>query len=115
MSDFVNFIDKLIVNFSNRFDGFNFGQQLTMFIQNPFLITDVRLFSMEVTHHFKWASSGLLQMQLVDLQADVVLKEHSITTHPSTFWTQMVPDTIFPDLKRVGIHLLTMFGSTHNC
>jgi len=41
-SSFVDFIDKLIVNFSNRFDSFRFGQQLTMFIQNPFIITDVR-------------------------------------------------------------------------
>ncbi|KAF3851676.1 hypothetical protein F7725_013448 [Dissostichus mawsoni] len=63
--------NKLIVNFSKRFDSFSFGRQLTMFIQNPFLITDVREFSKEVTQHFKWANAGPLQMQLVDLQADV--------------------------------------------
>lgn len=38
---FVDFIDKLIVNFSKHFDSFSFGQQLIMFIQNPFLITGV--------------------------------------------------------------------------
>lgn len=54
VSSFVDFIDKLIVNFSNRFDSFSFGQQLTMFIQNAFLTTDVRGFSKEVTQHFKW-------------------------------------------------------------
>ena len=59
MSAFVDFIDKLIVNFSNRFDSFSFGQQLTTFIQNPFLITDVRGFSKEVTQHFKWLNAGL--------------------------------------------------------
>uniref|UniRef100_A0A8C1LXS3 DUF4371 domain-containing protein n=1 Tax=Cyprinus carpio TaxID=7962 RepID=A0A8C1LXS3_CYPCA len=52
VSSFVDFIDKLIVNFSNRSDSFSFGQQLTMFIQNPFLITDVRGFSKEVTQHY---------------------------------------------------------------
>ena len=85
VSSFVDFIDKLIVNFSNRFDSFSFGQQLTMFIQNPFLITDVREFSKEVTQHFKWVNAGPLQMQLVDLQADVALKEYFVRTDPSTF------------------------------
>ncbi|KAK0154982.1 SCAN domain-containing protein 3 [Merluccius polli] len=40
VSSFGDFVDKLIVNFSKRFDSFRFGQQLTLFIQNPFLITD---------------------------------------------------------------------------
>ncbi|KAF3858908.1 hypothetical protein F7725_012109 [Dissostichus mawsoni] len=44
------------------FDSFSFGRQLTMFIQNPFLITDVREFSKEVTQHFKWANAEPLQM-----------------------------------------------------
>ena len=73
VSSFVDF-GKLIENFSKCFDSFSFGQQLTMFIQNPFLIIDVRGFSKEVTQQFKWANAGLLQMQL-DLQADVALKE----------------------------------------
>ena len=45
---FVDFVDKLIVNFGKRFDSFSFGQQLTLFIQNPFLITDMRGFTQEV-------------------------------------------------------------------
>uniref|UniRef100_A0A3Q3BZE1 Uncharacterized protein n=1 Tax=Haplochromis burtoni TaxID=8153 RepID=A0A3Q3BZE1_HAPBU len=69
VSSFVDFVDKLIENFSKRFDNFSFGQQLTMFIKNPFAITDVRGFSKEVTQHFKWANAGPLQMQLIDLQA----------------------------------------------
>uniref|UniRef100_G3N6A7 Uncharacterized protein n=1 Tax=Gasterosteus aculeatus TaxID=69293 RepID=G3N6A7_GASAC len=95
-SSFVDFIDKLIVNFSNRFDSFSFGQQLTMFIQNPFIITDV--------------NPGPLQMQLVDLQADVSLRE-LLRTDPSTFWLQTVPETAFPGLRKVAIYILTMFGS----
>ena len=74
VSSFGDFVDKLILNFSKRFDSFHFGQQLTLFIQNQFLITDVSGFSKEVTQHFKWANAGLLQMQLIDLQADVALK-----------------------------------------
>ncbi len=111
----VDFIDKLIVNFSNRFDSFRFGQQLTMFIQNPFLITDVMEFSKEVIQHFKWVNAGPLQMQLVDFQADVALKEQFVRRDSSTFWLQMVPETAFPGLRKVALHILTMFGSTYNC
>ncbi len=115
VSSFVDFIDKLIVNFSNRFDSFRFGQQLTIFILNPFLITDVIEFSKEVTQHFKWVNAGPLQMQLVDLQADVALKEQFVRSDSSTFWLQMVPETAFPGLRKVALHILTMFGSTYNC
>ncbi|KAM4607922.1 SCAN domain-containing protein 3-like [Polymixia lowei] len=115
VSSFVGFVDKLIVNFSKRFDSFSFGQQLTMFIQNPFLITDVRGFSKEVTQHFKWANAGPLQMQLVDLQAEVALKEQFERTDPATFWLQMVSETAFPGLRKVALYILTMFGSTYSC
>ncbi|KAK0155164.1 Zinc finger BED domain-containing protein 5 [Merluccius polli] len=96
VSSFGDFVDKLILNFSKRFDSFRFGQQLTLFIQNPFLITDVSGFSKEVTQHFKWANAGPLQMQLIDLQADVALKEQFGITDPATFWLQMVSETAFP-------------------
>ena len=55
---FVDFVDKLIVNFGKRFDSFSFGQQLTLFIQNPFLITDMRGFTQEVKQLFRWANAG---------------------------------------------------------
>lgn len=114
-SSFVDFVDKLIVNFSKRFDSFSFGQQLTLFIQNPFLLTDARGFSKEATQHFKWANAGSLQMELVDLQVDVALKEQFRGTDPATFWLQMVSETSFPCLKKVALHMLTMFGSTYSC
>ncbi len=86
-----------------------------MFTQNTFLITNVREFSKEVTQHFKWVNAGPLQMQLVDLQADVVLKEQFVGSDSSTFWLQMVPETAFPGLRKVALHILNMFGSTYNC
>lgn len=115
VSSFVDFVDKLIENFSKRFESFSFGQQLTMFIKNPFLITDVKGFSKQVTQHFKWANAGPLQMQLVDLQADVALKEQFGRTEPATFWLQMVSETAFPNLRKVALCIFTMFGSTYSC
>ncbi|XP_038158921.1 SCAN domain-containing protein 3-like [Cyprinodon tularosa] len=115
VSSFVDFVDKLIENFSKRFDSFSIGEELTLFIQNPFLITDVRAFTNDVTHHFKWANTGPLQMQMIDLQANVALKEQFARTESTTFWLQMVSETAFPDLKKVALFILTMFGSTYSC
>ena len=116
VSSFGDFGDKLIVNFSKRFDSFRFGQQLTLFIHNPFLITNVSgfSFSKEVTQPFKWANAGLLQMQLIDLQADMALKEQFGITEPASFWLQMFSETAFPGLSKVALYTLTMFGSTYS-
>ena len=74
-SPHVDFMDRLIGNVKRRFDSFSLGQQLLL-IQNPFLITDVRGFSKEVTQTVMWAHAGSLQMELIDLQANVALREH---------------------------------------
>ncbi len=54
-------------------------------------------------------------MQLVDLQADVALKQQFVRTDPSTFWLIMVSETAFPGLRKVALYILTMFGSTYYC
>jgi hypothetical protein len=54
-------------------------------------------------------------MQLIDLQADVALKELFGITDPATFWLKMVSETAFPGLRKVALYTLTMFGSTYSC
>lgn len=114
VSPHVDFIDKLIGNFRNRFDSFRLAQKLLLPIENPFLITDVRGFSKEVTQTFKWAYAGSLQ---IDLQANVALREHFQLTDHDTFWLQAEnrSETVFPGLTKVALHTLTMFVSTYSC
>lgn len=95
-SSHVEFIQKLIGNFRERFVNFSLGDQLLLFIQNPFLIKNVIAFSQEAKQVYKRADVGLLQMELVDLQANVALKEQCGGCDPATFWIQTVPETIFP-------------------
>ena len=38
---YVDFIDKLIGNFCQRFDSFKLGHQLLLLIENPFLIREI--------------------------------------------------------------------------
>ncbi|KAK0132498.1 SCAN domain-containing protein 3 [Merluccius polli] len=115
ISPYVGFMHKLIGNFCERFDNFKLGDQLLLLIENPFLISEIRGFSKEVTQTFKWAHPGALQLELTDLKADVALRAHFGTTDSATFWLQIVPETTFPGLTKVALHALTMFGSTYSC
>ncbi|CDQ66369.1 unnamed protein product [Oncorhynchus mykiss] len=108
VSPHVHSIDKLIGNFRNHFDSLSLGQQLLITV-NPFLITDVRGLSKEVTQTF------ILWIELIDLQANVALREHFQLTDHDTFWLQAVSETVFPGLTKVALHTLTMFGSTYSC
>ena len=54
-------------------------------------------------------------MELVDLQANVVLKEQCGVSNAVSFWLQNVPEKVFPGLTKEAVHTLTMFGSTYSC
>ena len=56
-----------------------------------------------------------LEMELVDLQANVVLKEQCGVSDAASFWLQTVPEKVFPGLTKVAVHTLTMFGCTYSC
>ncbi|KAL6460917.1 hypothetical protein MHYP_G00308830 [Metynnis hypsauchen] len=111
----LDFINKLIGNFSQRFDSICLGQQLLLLIQNPFLIREIKGFSKEASQTYKWAHAGSLQLELIDLQANAELREHFEATDPATFWLQFVSESVFPGLTKVALHTLTMFGSTYSC
>ncbi|XP_039541286.1 protein FAM200A-like [Pimephales promelas] len=110
-----DFIQKLIENFKARFDGFPLGDQLMLFVRSPFFVKNVISFSKEAVHMYKWVYAQALQMELLDLQADVVLREQCESSDPVTFWLQTVPKAKFPVLSKVAVYTLTMFGSTYSC
>ena len=113
VSPHVEFIDKLIGNFRNRFDSFSLGQQLLLLIENQFLIIDVRGFLKEGTKTFKWAHAGSRQTERIFLQENVALRERFQLTDHHTFWLQAVSETVLPGLTKVALHTATMFGTTH--
>ncbi|KAK1903434.1 General transcription factor II-I repeat domain containing protein 2, partial [Dissostichus eleginoides] len=83
----VGFLEKLIENFKTRFDDFRLGKQVLLYIENPFLVRNVREFSAEAQQIFPWASAASLQSELIDLQENLALKEADCDT--PTFWTKM--------------------------
>lgn len=54
-------------------------------------------------------------MELIVMQASVVLREQIGLWDPATFWLQTVPETTFPGLIIEAPHILIMFGSTCSC
>lgn len=52
----IEFIQKLIGNFSDGFG--SLGEQLVLFIQNPFLVRNAVTFSEETTQTFEWVHTG---------------------------------------------------------
>lgn len=113
--NYTEFIDKLIGNFKDRFGDFSLGSLLLLFIQNPFMVSNVTLFSHEAKQAFKWVNAASVQMELIDLHENMILKEESAQYDPVTFWTQKVSHDSFPSLHKVAVHVLTMFGSTYSC
>ncbi|XP_056110235.1 SCAN domain-containing protein 3-like [Rhinichthys klamathensis goyatoka] len=109
----LSFLEKLAENFRMRFEGFNIGRQVLLCIPSPFLVKNVEEFSKETKSIFPWASMASLQTELIDLQENVALQEVDCDT--LTFWTKMVTAENFPNLQKVAICVLTMFGSTYRC
>ena len=63
---YVLFIEKLIDNFKERFDDFVLREQLLLFIQNPFNLTNIAEFSMEAKLTFKWMDAAKIQLEMID-------------------------------------------------
>lgn len=109
----LSFLEKLAENFRVRFEGFNVGRQVLLCISSPFLVKHIEEFSKETKSIFPWTSMASLQTELIDLQENVALREVECDT--VTFWTKMVTAENFPNLQKVAICVLTMFGSTYRC
>lgn len=111
----VQFIENLINNFKVRFDDFVLGNQLLLFIQNPFLVTDITEFSDEAKLACKWVDAAKIQLEIIDFQENVELKQILCDCSPETFWSKEGSPANFPTLHRLAVQILTMFGSTYSC
>ena len=62
----MQFIDKLINNFTVRFSDFSLGKYLLLFIENPFLVTDIATFSAEAKDICKWIDAAKVKLELIE-------------------------------------------------
>ncbi|KAG7171177.1 Glutamate-gated chloride channel alpha-like 1, partial [Homarus americanus] len=70
----VQFIETLIDDFKARCDDISLGRLPLLFTQDLFLVTNVSEFS-EANHTFKYVCATSIQIELIDLQENVALKE----------------------------------------
>ena len=85
---YVAFIEKLIDNFVVRFGNFSLAQQLLLFIENPFLITNIVNFSAEAKETFKWVDVAKIQLELIEFLENVAMKKIFGNCTPETFWSK---------------------------
>lgn len=104
------FLEKLIANFQTRFDDFILGEQVLLYISNPFLERDVRGFSSEVrafsySHQiFSYIRAAALQMELIDLQENknsFAARELREQENSRTDVKNYRPVSILPTLSKV--------------
>ena len=112
---YVQFIEKLIDNFKESFDDFVLREQLPLFIQNPIYPTNIAEFSMEAKLTFKWMDVAKIQLEIIDFQKNVSLKQAFCDCTPETFWVSRVSDINFLALFQLAVQILTMFGFTYSC
>ena len=68
---YVQFIEKLIDNFKKRFNDFVLREQLRLFVQDPFNLTNIAEFLKEAKLTFRWTNAAKIQPEIIDFQEDV--------------------------------------------
>ena len=69
-----------------RFGDISLGKQLLLFIENPFLVTNITEFSAEAKETGKWVDSAKIQLELIEFQENVAVKELFCDCTPEMFW-----------------------------
>jgi len=109
---FLSFLSNLMKEFDARFKDFSEIGKLSQFLKTPYDVlpdgewTDVaeKLFNL---------SKSKLQMEIIDLQEDVSLKQY-ISASTEEFWDKDGIDK-YSNYKQLEINLASMFGSTYIC
>ena len=97
---FVEILDTLIEDFNKRFQDFRHLEKNFNVFNAPLTITVSE-------------ADEELQLELCDLQSDQFLL--SKATLPITQFWPPLSEEHYPNLRRFGLHLLSMFGSTYLC
>ena len=112
---YVQLVDKLTDNFALRFSDFSLGKYLLLFIENPFLVTNIATFSIKAKDIGKWIDAAKVQLELFEFQKNVALKESFCDCTFEQFWSEKVFPNNFPILRKLAVHILALFGSTYCC
>lgn len=86
-----------------------------LFIQYPFKIPPASDFSLNAMKLLSFVDEGFLQLELVDIQSSIMLKEDLQECGIVKFWPEKIQQQQFPNTRKVAIFMFTLFGSTFTC
>ena len=104
-------LQNLLEDFQNRFKDLHALKSSLGFILNPFL-TDVISDDCPIPSNMLKEVSHF-KMELLDLQDQNLLMLHKALTLLD-FW-KIVPEVKYPQLKKISIKFISIFGSTYTC
>ncbi|XP_065642542.1 general transcription factor II-I repeat domain-containing protein 2-like [Hydra vulgaris] len=102
----------LFEDLQNRFKDLYVLKSSLAFLVNPFLF-DIISHGCPIPENILKETSQF-EIELLDLQEDQNLQMQHKTLALLDFW-KMVPEVKYPQLKRISIKLISIFGSTYTC
>ncbi|RXN24189.1 tripartite motif-containing 35-like protein [Labeo rohita] len=109
MTDFTAMLKN---NFAGRLDGLDLPTELAVFVRDPFTVAIEGDFSARAKKLVPSIDEGKFTLELVDMQSSVTMAQELSTNGPAMFWTDVNAHQ-FPNIKKVAIVMLSMFGSTY--
>ncbi|RXN38167.1 SCAN domain-containing 3-like isoform X2 [Labeo rohita] len=107
-----DFIAMLKNNFVGRLDGLDLPTELAVFVRDPFTVAIEGDLSARAKKLVPSIDEGKFTLELVDMQSSVTMAQELSTNGPAMFWTDVNAHQ-FPNIKKVAIVMLSMFGSTY--
>ncbi|KAG2461876.1 PP4R1 phosphatase, partial [Polypterus senegalus] len=107
-----DFIAMLKNNFAGRLDGLDLPTELAVFVRDPFTVAIEGDLSARAKKLVPSIDEGKFTLELVDMQSSVTMAQELSTNGPAMFWTDVNAHQ-FPNIKKVAIVMLIMFGSTY--
>ncbi|GFQ74704.1 uncharacterized protein TNCT_143011 [Trichonephila clavata] len=103
-------IDKLIEEFSSRFEDFAALEPVLRFFINPFNVTEDDVLEI-VSVYFELHNIEDLELEIINLQSDIILKAHS---NDKMFWN-LVDENKYPILRKCALKIYSYCATTYNC
>ena len=114
MSIMTDFVAKLKENFADRLDGLALPTEVMCFARDPFTVAIEGALSAKAKELAVPIDEGKFILELVDMRSSLTMAQELRTNGPARFWTNVRPHQ-FPNVKRVAVLVLSMFGSTYTC
>ena len=109
-----DFTARLKENFAGRLDGLVLPTEVMGFARNPFTVATEGDLSARAKEVVPSIDEGRFILELVDMQSSITMPQELRTNGPAQFWSDVNVHQ-FPNVKKVAIHVLSMFGSTYTC